>query len=155
MKKLRLYFWISFTMLTLFSLSFMAMPFSVKTEENQKAVLMFMGMVFWLSLFAGLIFLFLAKLENKKMNKKNHVEDKTRKEKYSLFENIPVFIADACATGSIIALIILSRTDRISGYVTYINISILAFSISIQILFRGGIYEKIKVNNKKPERKAL
>ena len=152
-KRLQLYFGLAFWGLLIFSMSFMIMPFSVNARENGRIVLVLVSALFWVSLLTGLIFLILTKRTNQRIKKKRKRKRIGWRGKSFVCQNIPVAIADTCFIGSIAGFVILLITHRSSDYVTYVDCSVLCFSLSMHFLFEDSLYRYLWMTNKKDKEK--
>lgn len=69
--KLKIFFWTAFGFLTLFSLTFLIMPFTVSINGNKQIVSpMIVGIIFWLCLVSGLILMILSLQSGRKTETK-------------------------------------------------------------------------------------
>jgi hypothetical protein len=148
--KLKIFFWTAFAFLTLFSLTFLIMPFTVSINGNKQIVSpMIVGIIFWLCLVSGLILMILSLQSGRKTETKIQ-ENSPKKKIIFFFSNIPTAIADVCFIIAVAALLILWYQNSINGYLTYVVISIISETVIVHLMFSGNTFEKIK-NRKKKE----
>lgn len=153
-KRIKIFFWISFTLFTIFSMTFLLMPFAQNQSENRRMMLVIIGMIFWMSLAGGIVNLIMIKYMNRKANKEENIQNTNIRNPFKLFRNMPQTIANSLFIGGLIVIIILIVTNRINEYIAYINISILVFSFAMHFLFEDTLYKRIR-NKKEKERKNL
>lgn len=153
-KRIKIFFWVSFTLLTIFSMTFLLMPFTQNQSENRRMMLVIVGMIFWVSFVGGIVSLAMVKHINGKVNKEENIQNIGIRNRLGLFRNMPETIANSLFIGGLIIMIILIVTNRINEYVAYMDISILVFSFTMHFLFEDTLYKRIR-NKKEKERKNL
>lgn len=142
--KLKVCFWLSFLMLSIFSLTFLIMPCTISIEKKiQNAILILISIVFWCCLIVGLVLLFFS-YHLEKIIRMEESGDNPKRKKIPFFTNIPTAIADICFLTSIIVLFVIWNQNNINRYMTYVVISILFESLFVQLLFCGNTYRKIR-----------
>jgi len=151
---IKIYFGVAFTLLTIFSMTFLLMPLAQNQSENRRIMLIIVGIMFWVSFIGGMISLIIVKHMNAKANKKENIHNTGIRNRLGLFRNIPEAIANSLFISGLFVMIILIATNKINEYVTYIDISILFFSFTMHFLFEDTLYKRI-INKKEKERKNL
>lgn len=147
-KKLKRYFHGSIVMLTIFPMTFLIMPISNMLDGiPQRILFALVGSMFWLSFISGYVLLFLVKHKSKKVDgfgdKKELDQNKKWYRRFHLFTNVPTVAADTAFIAALIVLLILSHRGNTAGYVIYVDIFILVFSLNIHLLFGGNLYKSI------------
>lgn len=138
-KKLKICYIISFSMLTIFSISFLLMPISnVVTPEQSNVLHIVTGLIFWISALTGYFFLMFANLLNKRLAKKEK-----RHKKIHIFSNLPTTIADLIFIIGFFIFIFLNFTDLKEHYIVYINIFFIIEAFNIHLLCCRDIYRNI------------
>lgn len=151
-KRIKIFFWVSFTLLTIFSMTFLVMPFASNQSENRRMMFVIVGMIFWVSFIGGIVSLAMVKHINGKANKKENIQNTGIRNRLGLFRNMPETIANSLFIGGIVVMIVLIVTNRINEYVAYVDISILTFSFAMHFLFEDTLYKRMK-HKKEKERK--
>lgn len=138
-ERLRVYYLGSAAILLIFSSTFLAMPVTNKISmENARMVLALVGLVFWSSLIAGNVLLFLAYGIDGKMNGRE-VQGK----RLQFFSNLPTAIADFCFIAGAIVLAVLIGKNLTGQYVAYIDLFIIALAFHMHLLFSRGLHHRI------------
>lgn len=154
-KRMKVYFYCAFIMLTVFSLTFLIMPFPNIMEGLVRRVMLgIIGSIFWFSGIIGYLFLFLAKSMERRLKKEAEKEigKKTEKEgeqdiekkwyeKFHIYENRPISIADTFFIAAAAVLFILHFSKSQALYIAYIALFVLIFSFNIHLLFGGNLYK--------------
>ncbi len=145
MKMMKFYFRMAVIFWTIFSGTFLIMPFTRSMEKRFPLVLM--SFLFWISLAAGLGSIVIVRIINKKVNIKNKVNKKKSKEQKKTYKNIPKNVADVVFIISIFLIILISINGWQDRYIMYITISMLIDSIGMHFVFEDSLYKRI-INNK-------
>ena len=98
-KRIKIFFWVSFTLFTIFSMTFLLMPFAQNQSENRRMMLVIVGMIFWVSFVGGIVSLAMVKYMNEKVNKEENIQNTTIRNRLGLFRNMPETIANSLFIG--------------------------------------------------------
>lgn len=155
-------------MLTMFSMTFLIMPFSnIPDGMGQRLILGITGTLFWVTFILGYLFLFLAKSMVRRINRNSGRRNGIRKEvliynenngssgiisiiksmalkgfrKLKFYANVPTAAADTGFIAALIVMVILNYTGNTAGYAAYVDISILVFSFNAHLLFSGDLHK--------------
>lgn len=142
------YFWSSVILLTLMSLTFIAMPAADYLDaEKVKIFLAAIGTIFWVTLVGGYVLWFMAYRLNKTI-----IQGKIR---LNLFSNRIVSIADGMFIGGAAVLFVSAALKKMEGFLPYIILTILILSVNLHCMFNGNIYRTItkKTRRKDDEKK--
>lgn len=148
LQDIKKYFWSSVILLTLMSLTFIAMPAAdYVDEEKVKIFLAAIGAIFWVTLVGGYVLWFMAYRLNKTI-----IQEKIR---LNLFSNRIVSIADGMFIGGAAVLFLAAATKKMEGFLPYIILTILTLSVNLHCMFNGNIYRTItkKTRRKDDEKK--
>lgn len=148
LQDIKKYFWSSVILLTLMSLTFIAMPAAdYVDEEKVKIFLAAIGAIFWVTLVGGYVLWFMAYRLNKTI-----IQEKIR---LNLFSNRIVSIADGMFIGGAAVLFLAAATKKMEGFLPYIVLTILTLSVNLHCMFNGNIYRTItkKTRRKDDEKK--
>lgn len=129
---------------TIFSLTFLVMPYNVSVNGNasgRNILLILTGVVFWLGLTGGWILF--AVLNH--MGRQYPVSDTKKNPFYS---NIPTAVADTSFIAAAVVLILCGVSNTGNEYIIYVLICILSESVFAQILFGGKVYQVFVEQNK-------
>lgn len=147
-KRLERYFHCSIVMLTIFPMTFLIMPFSIMFDGVLQRILFgLVGSMFWISLISGYMFLFLVKRMGRKLDgygdKKESYQNEKWFQRFHFFTNLPTAAADTAFIAALIVLLVLNRIGNTTGYVIYVDVFILIFSLNVHLLFGGNLYKSI------------
>ncbi len=148
LQDIKKYFWSSVILLTLMSLTFIAMPAADYVDEGKvKIFLAAIGAIFWVTLVGGYVLWFMAYRLNKTI-----IQEKIR---LNLFSNRIVSIADGMFIGGAAVLFLAAATKKMEGFLPYIILTILTLSVNLHCMFNGNIYRTItkKTRRKDDEKK--
>lgn len=148
LQDIKKYFWSSVILLTLMSLTFIAMPAADYVDEGKvKIFLAAIGAIFWVTLVGGYVLWFMAYRLNKTI-----IQEKIR---LNLFSNRIVSIADGMFIGGAAVLFLAAATKKMEGFLPYIVLTILTLSVNLHCMFNGNIYRTItkKTRRKDDEKK--
>ncbi len=137
-------FWLSFACLTITALTFLWMPFI----QGKRAGLVITGIVFWGTLIAGCVLIYLANKKRIQAVYKLNIRFKYASPKIGLFKffsNIPAIIADSALASSLILALIVALSKLKETYMPYFILFLLLFSLSSHCLFNGKVYRFINV----------
>lgn len=137
-------FWLSFACLTITALTFLWMPFI----QEKRAGLVITGIVFWGTLIAGCVLIYLANKKRIQAVYKLNIRSKYTSSRIGLFKffsNIPAIIADSVLVSSLILALIVALSKLKETYMPYFILFLLLFSLSSHCLFNGKIYRFISV----------
>ena len=148
LQDIKKYFWSSVILLTLMSLTFIAMPAADYVDEGKvKIFLAAIGAIFWVTLVGGYVLWFMAYRLNKTI-----IQEKIL---LNLFSNRIVSIADGMFIGGAAVLFLAAATKKMEGFLPYIILTILTLSVNLHCMFNGNIYRTItkKTRRKDDEKK--
>lgn len=137
-------FWLSFACFTITALTFLWMPF----VQEKRAGLVITGIVFWGTLIAGCVLIYLANKKRIQVIYKLNIRSKYASSRIGLFKffsNIPAIIADSALVSSLIFALIVALSKLKETYTPYIVLFLLLFSLSSHCLFNGKVYRFINV----------
>lgn len=148
-RRIKVGFWTATVFFLLNALTILIMPAAVGISQNtdSQVVLILLGSVFWSSLVAAYIIVYLAN-----NNRKYFIVQRLDRDismgchmgLITFFDNTPAAIVDTTMFASIIALIILFFSGAINDYITYVVIAILVFTLNMHSMFNGRIYKTTK-----------
>lgn len=130
--------------LTLHAVTFLLMPFVLGVFSGGRWRSVVLGLIFWSSLLAGYILLFLANQYRREYNKRNpdgEVLTGKRAGFFTVCSNVPGTVADTLFIVALIALGILALIGIRQSYVIYILLAILAFSFHMHGILNGRIFQ--------------
>lgn len=146
-REIKQLFWLAVSFLFLMSVTILFMPIASKAGENNRQVLLLMGIVFWESGIAGYTMLILANVERKWfLNNKVGIDNKMNclPGIITFFANIPATIADVGAFLSITLTVFINFTSRRYDYISYVLLFLLVLSLNMHCLFNGRVYKTTK-----------
>lgn len=145
-KKINQLFWISVLALFLMSACILLMPLPDRIDEDSRIMTIVLGSLFWGTAIIGYVSIFLAERERKHlMKKKMIITEKSLPGIRNFFSNSVAKVADVTMMISIIVFVIISFTDLIYEYVSYIILFLVIFSLNMHCLFNGRIYKMTKM----------
>ncbi len=139
MKIMKFYFRMAVIFWTIFSCTFLIMPFTRSMEKRFPLVLM--SFLFWTSLVAGLGSIVIVRVINKKVNEKNKVNTK------KAYKNTPKNVAHIVFIISICLIVLININGWQDKYITYITICMVIDSIGMHFVFEDSLYKRI-ISNK-------
>lgn len=142
-------FWASVAFLLLNAATFLFMPMAAELSENSSIQwgLMIVGSVFWISIGLGYALLIMANLYRRDLVRNRLDGDFTmgcRMGIITFFSTIPGAIADGLFVVALIAFLIVFLNGNINGYITYVLLALLTFSLNMHGIFNGRIYKSTK-----------
>lgn len=146
--KIRRCFWSSVVLLLLMSASILFMPLVSDVGETNGGAFVITGVAFWGFAIAGYAMLIVANIECKRFLKnREKLSDKIKQRPgiAVFFANIPAVIADVTAIVSLLVFMIINFTEQKYGYISYLLLFILIFSLNMHCLFNGRIYKTTKI----------
>ncbi|MEE1057349.1 MAG: hypothetical protein UH239_08900 [Acutalibacteraceae bacterium] len=146
-KKVEKTFWFSIISFSVMSLCILFMPMASNLSElTNKRSLVIVGSVFWLSGITGVVFMLFVRKERKnyfrKMNKENQNNDKSTKN--AIASCLQAKVAGCVAILSFLIFIISLFTNLKYGYISFVVLFILVFSLCMYFIFNGKNYRFIK-----------
>lgn len=142
-------FWTSVVFLLLHAATFLFMPMAAELSQNESIHwgLMIVGLVFWISIGLGYALLIMANLYRRDFVCNRLDGDFTmscRMGIISFFSTIPGAIADGIFIATLIVFLIVFLRGNINGYLTYVLLAVLSFSLNMHGVFNGRIYRSTK-----------
>lgn len=142
-------FWASVAFLLLNAATFLFMPMAAELSENGSIQwgLMIVGIVFWISIGLGYALLIMANLYRRDFVRNRLDGDFTmgcRMGIITFFSTRPGAIADGLFVAALIAFLIVFLNGNINGYITYVLLALLTFSLNMHGIFNGRIYKATK-----------
>lgn len=153
--RIKLLFRFAVVFLFLMSGSVLIMPMATKIAEEERSVLILTGLIFWISLIAGYSLLFVANKERKYFIRRKLDGDVSmgcRPGIITFFDNIPATIADVAMIASFVLFVGVNFTELKYGYISYVLLFILGFSLNMHCLFNGRIYKATKFKRTRRDR---
>lgn len=147
-----IWLWISIISFLLLSLSFMLMP--IESEDSFEGLSKFSlvaGIMFWISLVAGIVTQIVLVHRRKKWYVANRVKRGQFQQKIgiiSFFRNAYAIMADIVAILSLIGLIIAMVATHGTGYICYILVSVFVFAFCMHCILNGKVYYYVINQNK-------
>lgn len=139
-KKKKIYMKMTVISWAFFSMTFLLMPLSVSSQKNQRMMLVLVGVLFWSSFIWCILCMILLKHVSKRANEEL-IGNKTRsRSRIGFFRNIPEAVADSLLIGALVVMAVLISTNRVTEYITYVDLSILCFSLGMHFLFEDESY---------------
>lgn len=153
--RIKLLFRFAVVFLFLMSGSVLIMPMATKIAEEERSILIFTGLIFWISLIAGYGLLFVANKERKyfiRCKLDGDVRMGCRPGIITFFDNVPATIADVAMIASFVLFVGINFTEQKYGYISYVLLFILGFSLNMHCLFNGRIYKATKFKRTRRDR---
>lgn len=145
-KKINQLFWISVLALFLMSICILLMPLPNRIGEENRIMTVLLGGLFWGTAITGYLSIFLAERERKRLlKKKMMITEKSLPGIRNFFSNSVAKVADVTMIISIMVFVIISFTNLIYEYVSYIILFLVIFSLNMHCLFNGRIYKMTKM----------
>lgn len=153
------YFWLAVLFITIMSLTFLIMPVAnyIASGWQQRFFLVFVGIVFWFSLIGGYTLLIIVKKKYKELIQKEISKQKINNKIpcfLRFFSNKFAIIADIMLIVDVIAITILIICAITDGFLPYIALAILVFSINMHCLFNGNIFVVIRNDDERGKENA-
>jgi len=129
------------------SISFLLMPLatSYSDKNNNKIMLIIVGLVFWISLLICVISILLAnKLRKKILSNIKNTKENQKKGIFTFFSNKYALVFDLLMFISLISFAIVIAKRKQNEYIAYIILSVLIFSFSMHCMLNGKIYKLSK-----------
>lgn len=154
-RRIKQLFWSAILFLSIMSATILFMPMIVKAGEQNRMVVVLLGMIFWISSITGYLMVAVADHERKwfinhrvdgnlKMNCRSGIS--------TFFANIPATIFDVMMIASFLLFIIISFTEQKNEYISYVLLFFLVLSLNMHCLFNGRIYKLINLTLVRRER---
>ena len=155
LRRIKRLFWIAVVFLSLMAGSILLMPLATKIGEENRSILLGVGLAFWLSMIAGYFFVYVANRERKWFIRKKLDGDVgmgCRPGVITFFDNVLATVADVVMIASFLLLIGVSFTELKYEYISYVLLSLLIFSLNMHCLLNGRIYKVTKFKRTRRER---
>lgn len=144
--KIRQFYWLSVGCISVMSATFLLMPL-VSNPEVDKGIMFYMvGILFWISLISGYLFLVMANRLRKLYVTYKLEQDVSMGCKAGIvtfFANPPGKIADIVLFISVFLAVMVFFTKLRDTYVSYIIIFLIVISFNMHALFNGRVYRMI------------
>lgn len=154
-KRLEELYWLSVAFLTIMSSTILVMPFIVTATNENKFLVVVVGVLFWGSAIAGCTSIVMANKERIWFVSKQLDEDVgmgCRPGIVTFFANIPATVADVSMLTSFVLFTIVNFTEHKNSYLAYVLLFIFILSLNMHGLFNGRIYKAIKIKHKRREK---
>ncbi len=142
-------FWFAVILLLLMSATILIMPFAAEWGEQNRAIVVLVGILFWVTTIGGYTLLGLAGLERKKHIKQNKISNDARIGIVTFFANRPAMVADITMILSLLLFIGLNFTIYKNDYIAYVLLFLFLASVNMHGLFNGRIYKLLKNTKEK------
>lgn len=145
-------FWCSVVFLTLWSMTFSVMQQVLSMNNVYYTILL--SSVFYITAIIGYFFVMLANAKRRWcLKRQQHGDTKMgcRAGIITFFSNIPAIIFDILMGASILLFVVIMQTEWKFGYVPYVLLSLVTFSLNMHCLFNGRIYKYITTKTKENE----
>lgn len=144
-----IYFWLSAAFMLLMSTTFLIMPVAVDKAEQNRAIVVVVGLLFWLSALAGYGFVIAANYMRKKiMNMMSNSSSlhTGRMGLLSFFSNIYASVADTAMILSFVLFVAINFTEYKTSFLAYILLFLLIFSLHMHSMLNGKIFKLIQAS---------
>lgn len=138
----------------LMSLSILLMPIAVQMGQQNRRMVVLIGAVFWLSAIAGYVIVAMANSERKRFIRHKvdgNIKMNCRPGIAEFFTNVPATVADVTMIMSFLMFVIIGFTKLRYGYISYILLFLLVFSLHMHCMFNGRIYKATKYRRTRRE----
>lgn len=156
-RKVKKLFWSAVACLFIMSASFLFMPKSAESAQQNKIYIVLNGLMFWLPAITGYILIFIACKERKRFisnhndaNMKKYISGSSFYYPFiTFFSNVPAAAADVVMLAMIVLLAISQFTKLKNTYLIYVILFALNFSLHMHFLFNSKIYLFTKIKKQK------
>lgn len=153
-QKIKRLFWFAVVFQFLMSLSILLMPIAVQMGQQNRRMAVLIGAVFWLSAIAGYVIVAIANSERKRFIRHKvdgNIKMNCRPGIAEFFTNVPATVADVTMIMSFLMFVIIGFTKLRYGYISYILLFLLVFSLHMHCMFNGRIYKATKYRRTRRE----
>lgn len=153
-QKIKRLFWFAVVFQFLMSLSILLMPIAVQMRQQNRRMTVLIGAVFWLSAIAGYVIVAMANSERKRFIRykvDGNIKMNCRPGIAEFFTNVQATVADVTMIMSFLIFVTIGFTKLRYGYITYILLFLLVFSLHMHCMFNGRIYKATKYRRTRRE----
>lgn len=153
-RRIKQLFWFAVVFLFLMSASILLMPIAVQMGEQDRKMVVLMGIVFWISAITGYVLIAMANAERKWFINRNvdgNVKMNCLPGIVTFFTNVPATVADVVMITSFLMFVVINFTDWRYEYISHVLLFLLVFSLHMHCLFNGRIYKTTKFKHTRRE----
>lgn len=147
--KLITYYCLSASAMFIMAATVLFMPYAVENGEQNRLVVVAVGLIFWASAIAGYGFIIAANIVRKKimsLMSGSYSSLSGRPGIITFFSNVYATVADTTMILSFVIFIMINLTELKTTFFAYIFLFLLIFSIHMHCLFNGKIFKVIQVS---------